>query len=129
MIGGLIAMIRGSYHLTVDRRAMAGQSPLPPDAGYGAAGFAAPGSTAPGSTAPGYLAPGYAAPGYAAPGFAPAPALTPQGGAGAPKPGWFADPQDPATLRWWDGQAWTARTQPTVHAQPAGPGYPAGSAH
>ena len=27
-------------------------------------------------------------------------------------PGWYADPQDPARLRWWDGFTWTAQTVP-----------------
>ena len=26
--------------------------------------------------------------------------------------GWYPDPQIPNTLRWWDGRAWTANTQP-----------------
>ncbi len=25
---------------------------------------------------------------------------------------WYPDPQNPAMLRWWDGQQWTDRTQP-----------------
>lgn len=29
-------------------------------------------------------------------------------------PGWKQDPQDPAILRWWDGQRWTAQTQPAA---------------
>ncbi len=46
-------------------------------------------------------------------------------------PGWYADPQGtPQTLRWWDGQQWTAHTSPAqgqapapgqVPAQPASP--------
>jgi hypothetical protein len=31
---------------------------------------------------------------------------------GSPIPGWYADPQDPARLRWWDGSQWTSHTQP-----------------
>jgi Protein of unknown function (DUF2510) len=34
-------------------------------------------------------------------------------GAGATRlnpPGWYPDPTQPATLRWWDGAAWTANT-------------------
>jgi uncharacterized RDD family membrane protein YckC len=27
-------------------------------------------------------------------------------------PGWYPDPGDPARTRWWDGFAWTDRTQP-----------------
>jgi hypothetical protein len=121
--------------------------------GYGAPGFAAPGYMPPGYAAPGYAGPGYAVPGSTGPGqgfgapaagapgsgfpstspgtpgFTPAPGFTPQPGPGTPGPGWFADPQDPTTLRWWDGQAWTAHTQPTAYTQPAGPGYPAGPAN
>lgn len=32
-------------------------------------------------------------------------------------PGWYPDPQNPATLRWFDGQSWTEHTSP----HPAGP--------
>jgi hypothetical protein len=28
-----------------------------------------------------------------------------------PPPGWYPDPSDPATRRWWDGRAWSAQTQ------------------
>jgi hypothetical protein len=136
LIGGTIAMIRGVTHVTAERRAAA---PLgtPPGGGLGAApgygqgGFA--GAPGPGFTpAPGFTAPqqGYGAPGYpgtpgpgspASPGFAPAPGFTPQAVGGPPMPGWFADPQNPTMLRWWDGQAWTARTQPTSASFPVGP--------
>jgi hypothetical protein len=164
MVGGLVAMIRGAYDLTVDRRAMAGQPPLAPGAGYGAPmpgqpgyvtpgysgpGFPAPayavpgnamspGNAVPGNSAPGYAGAGYAAPGQgfaapaaaapgygSSPGFTPAPGFTPQAAAGTPGPGWFADPQNPTTLRWWDGQAWSAHTQPTAYTHPAGPAGPA----
>ena len=27
-------------------------------------------------------------------------------------PGWYPEPQDPRTLRWWDGTKWTPNTQP-----------------
>jgi hypothetical protein len=36
----------------------------------------------------------------------PAPAPEPS----TPAPGWYADPQHQATLRYWDGEAWTAHT-------------------
>jgi hypothetical protein len=26
--------------------------------------------------------------------------------------GWYPDPQDPATIRWWDGAQWTSHVQP-----------------
>ncbi len=29
-----------------------------------------------------------------------------------PGPGWYADPADPRSLRWWDGRAWTGFTVP-----------------
>jgi hypothetical protein len=175
MVGGLVAIIRGTVHVVADRRAMAPSSPLMPGTGfgvpgpgpgqpgYGAPGFASPGYMPPGYPAPGSAGPGYTGPGFAmprnavpgsaglgnpgpgqgfgtpavggpgsvAPGFTPASGFTPQGGPGTPGPGWFADPQDPATLRWWDGQAWTAHTQPTAYPNPVGqassavPGYPA----
>ena len=28
--------------------------------------------------------------------------------------GWYPNPDDPATSRWWDGWAWTEKRQPTV---------------
>lgn len=27
-------------------------------------------------------------------------------------PGWYTDPEDPALIRYWDGQAWTSRLRP-----------------
>jgi|SRR4051794_376815 hypothetical protein len=105
--------------------------------GYGMPGSAVPGSAGPGNPGPGqgFGAPAAGGPGFALPGFTPAPGFTPQGGPGTPGPGWFADPQDPVTLRWWDGQAWTTHTQPTAYTNPVGqapsavPGYPAGPAN
>lgn len=35
--------------------------------------------------------------------------------------GWYADPQDPARLRWWDGAQWTDRTMPLVRTSHWGP--------
>ena len=64
-----------------------------------------------------YDQPGYAAPhrGGQAPGAA-GQARGAGGGAGQPggqpAPNWYPDPRDPSLLRWWDGQAWTADTQP-----------------
>jgi uncharacterized membrane protein YhaH (DUF805 family) len=42
-----------------------------------------------------------------------------------PAPGWYPDPSQHGTQRYWDGAAWTASTQPTPGAlpAPAAPGY------
>lgn len=42
------------------------------------------------------------------------------------QPGWYPDPQNPTTVRYWDGQQWTAATQPNALAQHAQfrPGVP-----
>jgi hypothetical protein len=122
MVGGFIAMIRGIIHVVADRRAMGQSAPLAPGAGYGTP---VPGPGQPGYAAPGYAAPGSMGPGYTGPGFAAVPGFAAQAGSGTPGPGWFADPQDPAALRWWDGNAWTAHTQPAAYVNPAGPGQPA----
>ncbi|MDR1450412.1 MAG: DUF2510 domain-containing protein [Propionibacteriaceae bacterium] len=41
----------------------------------------------------------------------------------AAPPGWYSDPNAPQTLRWFDGQQWTAHTQPAA-AQPQPPQPP-----
>jgi len=41
--------------------------------------------------------------------------------------GWYADPADATLIRWWDGAAWTAHTQPNPSATLAAP-PPAGAA-
>lgn len=35
--------------------------------------------------------------------------------------GWYADTNQPGTERWWDGQAWTEHTRPSVAAPPPPP--------
>lgn len=35
--------------------------------------------------------------------------------------GWLTDPQNPAMLRYWDGQAWTEHTAPGAPPVAAGP--------
>jgi len=44
---------------------------------------------------------GNASPAWGSPSTAPSTSVT---------PGWYADPQDPARWRWWDGQRWTQYT-------------------
>ncbi len=34
-------------------------------------------------------------------------------------PGWYADPSNPAQVRWWDGVAWSPHTQPLAAPAPA----------
>lgn len=41
-------------------------------------------------------------------------------GAPLPGPGWFPDPADPNTLRYWDGQQWTDNRTPAHGAVPGG---------
>jgi hypothetical protein len=40
---------------------------------------------------------------------------------GQPPPGWYADPQQPGSLRWWDGTRWTDQTE-TPSSPPTPPG-------
>ncbi len=44
-------------------------------------------------------------------------------------PGWYADAENPAIIRWWDGETWTDHTQPnpTVAAAPSAPVPPPAS--
>lgn len=56
------------------------------------------------------------------------PALAPAQPA-APPPAWYADPQVPGQLRWYDGARWTEHTAPAAPPGYAPPGYaPAGYA-
>lgn len=41
--------------------------------------------------------------------------MTPQGG--APAPGWYADPNDPGSQRYWDGSNWTENRTPAAANQ------------
>jgi hypothetical protein len=36
----------------------------------------------------------------------------------SPPPGWYSDPSDATSMRWWDGQSWTMSTQPLPAPQP-----------
>lgn len=38
-----------------------------------------------------------------------------------PPPGWYGDPYDAGTLRWWSGAEWTAYTHPVPSLQPSQP--------
>jgi Protein of unknown function (DUF2510) len=40
-----------------------------------------------------------------------------------PPPGWYADPEQPETDRYWDGQAWTDRRAPLAEQGEAAPGW------
>ena len=42
------------------------------------------------------------------------------------QPGWYADPSNPASERYWDGNAWTDQIRGSGGRQPAGPPQPAG---
>ncbi len=37
----------------------------------------------------------------------------------SPQPGWYADPQNAANVRYWDGSQWTDQVQPAQQAAPA----------
>jgi hypothetical protein len=109
IILGIIAIVRGVSQTRRGTVGYGGPGQGIPPAGYGdqqPAGYGEQNSGAPRA----YDQPGYAVPHYGAQG---------QGAGGAqgqpgsqPAPNWYQDPQDPATLRWWDGQAWTPRTRP-----------------
>ncbi|HEY1705998.1 MAG TPA: DUF2510 domain-containing protein [Trebonia sp.] len=101
-------------------------------AGYTGQGYASPGNTSQptaatvnadppgGETRVDYAQAGYAVPHFGDQGQVGQPqGSQPQGTGAAPgQPGgppqanWYPDPRDPSLLRWWDGQAWTANTQP-----------------
>ncbi|MEV4635897.1 RDD family protein [Actinoplanes sp. NPDC049548] len=36
-------------------------------------------------------------------------------------PGWYKDPADPSTQRWWDGEGWLGKAIPADQEPPAGP--------
>ena len=38
--------------------------------------------------------------------------------AGHPPPGWYGDPTDPGSARWWDGRQWTQHVQPPAPPLP-----------
>jgi hypothetical protein len=40
----------------------------------------------------------------------------------APLPGWYTDPSDPLSVRWWSGESWTDHVQPA--APPTGEPVP-----
>ncbi|MEX2562340.1 MAG: CD225/dispanin family protein [Nitriliruptoraceae bacterium] len=41
-----------------------------------------------------------------------------------PQAGWYDDPEQPGTLRWWDGTAWTDQRQPAPEASKPQPQQP-----
>ncbi|GHJ38787.1 DUF2510 domain-containing protein [Streptomyces sp. TS71-3] len=43
-----------------------------------------------------------------------------------PQPGWYPDPSEPATERWWDGAAWTDHRRPAALMPPQAPTVPMG---
>jgi hypothetical protein len=53
------------------------------------------------------------------------PFMTAWGTAAMPPPGWYPDPEQPASVRWWDGTVWTEHRSPVWQppmAPWAGPG-------
>jgi hypothetical protein len=44
-----------------------------------------------------------------------------------PPQGWYPDPNEPGLLRWWDGQTWTAQTQPSTAGPVPGAGAEGGA--
>jgi hypothetical protein len=40
-----------------------------------------------------------------------------------PGPGWYTDPYNPGSVRWWDGTRWTDNTRPSPSVGAQAPGY------
>jgi len=113
IIVGIIAIVRGISQSRQGNVGYGGPGQGIPPAGYGygyqqPAGYGAQNSDAPRS----YDQPGYAVPhsGGQGQGMGTGGAQGQPGG--QPAPNWYQDPQNPAMMRWWDGQAWTPHTQP-----------------
>jgi hypothetical protein len=109
IIAGIIAIVRGISHTRRGNVGYGGPGQEIPQAGYGYQQPAGYGAQNPGALRASDQ-PGYAAPHYGAQGQGTGRAQGRPGG--QPAPNWYQDPQDPAMLRWWDGQAWTPHTQP-----------------
>jgi hypothetical protein len=121
IIVGIIAIVRGISQTRRGNVGYGGPGQGIPPAGYGhqqPAGYGAQNPDAPRAyDQPGYAVPhsgGQDLPRYGAQGQGQGQGM---GGAqgqpgGQPAPNWYQDPQDPAMMRWWDGQAWTPHTQP-----------------
>lgn len=121
IILGILAIVRGVSQTRQGNVGYGGPGQGIPPAGYGyqqPAGYGAQNSDAPRA----YDQPGYAVPhsgGQDLPRYGTQGQGQGQGTGGAqgqpggqPAPNWYQDPQNPAMMRWWDGQAWTPHTQP-----------------
>jgi hypothetical protein len=109
IVVGIIAIVRGISQTRRGNVGYGGPGQGIPQAGYEYQQPAGYGPQNPGAPRA-YDQPGYAVPRYGAQDQGTGGTQGQPGG--QPAPNWYQDPQDPAMLRWWDGQTWTPHTRP-----------------
>jgi hypothetical protein len=105
IIIGIIAIVRGISHTRQSSMGYGGPGQEIPPPQYNYQQPAGYGAQNPIASQPGYAAPQDSPQARSTAGTQGRPG-------GQPAPNWYQDPQDPAMLRWWDGQTWTPHTQP-----------------